>query len=167
MEYALLPFRKYAVFSGRSRRREYWLFTLFCFVCEFALGMVDGLLGFYDIATGIGLLSGLFVLSILIPSFAVGVRRLHDMGRSGWLMLAPTLLTVVAMGIWAHRIDVGAQWNAALPIAAGVVFLAFALWGCVSKGKADNQFITGVYKYTWDPVNGATSFSLYIQDCKG
>lgn len=77
------------------------------------------------------------VLTLLYPAVVLHVRRLHDMGRSGWLMLVPTALTIVAMGIWANRIDLGAQWNGVVPIAAGVVFLAFAVWGCIDKGKAE------------------------------
>jgi uncharacterized membrane protein YhaH (DUF805 family) len=77
------------------------------------------------------------ILTLLYPAVVLHVRRLHDMGRSGWLMLPPTLLAVVAMGIWAGRIDLGAQWNSAVPLVAGVVFVAVALWGCFDKGKAE------------------------------
>jgi len=100
MEYALLPLKKYATFSGRSRRREYWFFVLFCFVCEIVLSFVDSFLGFYDATTGVGLFSGLFLLVVLLPSIAVGVRRLHDIGKSGWWMLLgfiPVLGTIVLL----------------------------------------------------------------------
>ena len=81
--------KKYAQFSGRARRREYWMFTLISSVIAFLLGLVDGLLGLEigDGASAIGLLGGLFSLIIFIPSLAVTVRRLHDTGRSGWWIL--------------------------------------------------------------------------------
>lgn len=73
--------KKYADFSGRARRTEYWLFVLFSMVIAMVLGVVDYVLGTPGI---VGLL---FTLAILIPSIAVGVRRLHDTDRSGWWLL--------------------------------------------------------------------------------
>lgn len=77
------------------------------------------------------------VLVLLYPAVVLHVRRLHDMGRTGWLMLLPTVLTVIAMGIWAHRISLGAQLDAAVPLIALIVFVAVALWGCIAKGRAE------------------------------
>jgi uncharacterized membrane protein YhaH (DUF805 family) len=77
------------------------------------------------------------ILTLLYPAVVLHVRRLHDMGRSGWLMLVPTVLTLVAMGIWANRIDLGAPLNSIVPMAAGIVFAAFAVWGCIDRGKAE------------------------------
>jgi uncharacterized membrane protein YhaH (DUF805 family)/uncharacterized membrane protein YphA (DoxX/SURF4 family) len=79
------------------------------------------------------------VLVLLYPAVVLHVRRLHDMGRTGWLMLIPTVLTAVAMGIWAHRISLGAQLDAAVPLVALVVFVGFALWGCVARGQAETN----------------------------
>lgn len=69
-------FNNYATFSGRARRSEYWYFCLF----NFLVGLV---LGF----TGIPFLSGLFALITFLPALAVAVRRLHDVGKSGWMYL--------------------------------------------------------------------------------
>jgi len=77
------------------------------------------------------------VLVLLYPAVVLHARRLHDMGRTGWLMLLPAVLTVVAMGIWAHRISLGTQLDAAVPLAALVVFVGFALWGCIARGQAE------------------------------
>ncbi len=77
------------------------------------------------------------VLVLLYPAIVLHVRRLHDMGRTGWLMLLPAVLTVVAMGIWTHRISLGTQLDAAVPLAALVVFVGFALWGCIARGQAE------------------------------
>jgi uncharacterized membrane protein YhaH (DUF805 family)/uncharacterized membrane protein YphA (DoxX/SURF4 family) len=79
------------------------------------------------------------VLVMLYPAVVLHVRRLHDMGRSGWLMLVPAVLTVIAMGIWAHRISLGPQFDAACPLVALVVFVGFALWGCMARGQDETE----------------------------
>lgn len=75
------------------------------------------------------------VLVMLYPAIVLHVRRLHDMGRSGWWVLVPAVLAGLTMGIWAKRIDLGAQLDAAVPIVALVACLGIALWGCVGKEK--------------------------------
>jgi uncharacterized membrane protein YhaH (DUF805 family) len=77
------------------------------------------------------------VLVLLFPAVVLHARRLHDMGHSGWLLVVPAVLTVVAMAIWDHLLDWGVQLNFAVPLAALIVFLGFALWGCVAKGRSD------------------------------
>jgi uncharacterized membrane protein YhaH (DUF805 family)/uncharacterized membrane protein YphA (DoxX/SURF4 family) len=77
------------------------------------------------------------LLVLLFPAGVLLARRLHDMGHSGWLLLVPAVLTVAAMMIWDHRLDLGAQLNFAVPLAALIVFVGIALWGCIGKGKAD------------------------------
>jgi uncharacterized membrane protein YhaH (DUF805 family) len=79
--------KKYAVFSGRSRRKEYWYFVLFVVIITIALNVIDSLFGTHHRASGAGLLSSIFSLAILIPSIAVSVRRLHDIDRTGWWVL--------------------------------------------------------------------------------
>jgi uncharacterized membrane protein YhaH (DUF805 family)/uncharacterized membrane protein YphA (DoxX/SURF4 family) len=76
------------------------------------------------------------LLVLLFPAVVLLARRLHDMGHSGWVLLVPSALTVAAMAIWDHRLDLGAQLNFAVPLAALIVFVAIALWGCIGKGKA-------------------------------
>jgi uncharacterized membrane protein YhaH (DUF805 family)/uncharacterized membrane protein YphA (DoxX/SURF4 family) len=79
------------------------------------------------------------VLVLLYPAAVLHVRRLHDMGRTGWLMLIPAALTVVAMGIWAERITLGTQLDVVVPLTALLVFLGFALWGCLARGQAETN----------------------------
>ena len=79
--------KKYAVFQGRARRKEYWFFVLFNIIVTVVLSLIDAMMGMYNSEVGIGLLSGVYSLAILIPSIAVTVRRLHDTGRSGWWIL--------------------------------------------------------------------------------
>jgi uncharacterized membrane protein YhaH (DUF805 family) len=82
MNYYLKVLQNYANFSGRARRKEYWMFVLFNFIASFILGFIGGLLDF-------PLLANLYSLAILLPSIAVAVRRMHDVGKSGWYVLIP------------------------------------------------------------------------------
>jgi len=77
-------FKKYADFSGRARRKEFWMFFLFYFIFALVLSIIDGLLGWGFADGTFGILYMLFVLAALLPYLAVTVRRLHDTGRSGW-----------------------------------------------------------------------------------
>jgi uncharacterized membrane protein YhaH (DUF805 family) len=79
--------KKYTVFTGRARRKEYWFFVLFNVLIIVLLVMVDGLLGTFNEEAGVGLFSGLYSLAVLIPGIAVLVRRLHDIDRTGWWAL--------------------------------------------------------------------------------
>jgi len=84
-------FKKYASFDGRASRSEYWWFVLFTFLVSMGTGIISETL------------SGLFSLSVLLPSLAVGARRLHDTDRSGWFLLLwfiPVLGWIVLV-IWA------------------------------------------------------------------
>ncbi len=83
MNWYLMAWKKYAEFSGRSRRKEYWMFTLFNLVIYLVL-FVGGI----AILKGAGtILYCLYALAAFIPSLSVGVRRLHDTGKSGWVIL--------------------------------------------------------------------------------
>lgn len=84
MSWYLEVLKKYAVFSGRARRAEYWYFVLFNIIVAIVLSLIDTLLGTFDILRGVGLLSSLYGLAVLIPTLAVTVRRLHDIDRTGW-----------------------------------------------------------------------------------
>ena len=88
MEWATLPLKRYAQFAGRSRRKEYWSFFLLMLAAYVVAGIVDGILGMNTMIGGLyGPLSLLAALVFIIPSFAVGIRRLHDTNRSGWWIL--------------------------------------------------------------------------------
>ena len=81
MDWYMGVLRKYAEFSGRARRREYWTFALISFLIGCALGVIGALVH------GLAFLSWVYSLAVLVPSIAVSVRRLHDTGRSGWWLL--------------------------------------------------------------------------------
>jgi uncharacterized membrane protein YhaH (DUF805 family) len=80
MDYFIGALKKYADFSGRARRTEFWMFMLFYTIFYLVLALVGSLLG-------TELLALLFSLALLVPSLSIGARRLHDTGRSGWWQL--------------------------------------------------------------------------------
>lgn len=91
MNWYLTALKKYAVFGGRARRKEYWLFLLFNVIIAMVIVFIEGI-------TGISLLSILYLLAVFLPGLAVGVRRLHDTNRSGWwlfLSLLPLLGAII------------------------------------------------------------------------
>lgn len=89
MKYFNNVIKKYATFSGRARRKEYWMFALVSAIISLVLGFIDNLAGLQIAAgnTAIPVLTLLFELFILVPSLAVTARRLHDIGKSGWWIL--------------------------------------------------------------------------------
>ncbi|MFA5838878.1 MAG: DUF805 domain-containing protein [Candidatus Paceibacterota bacterium] len=82
MNYYKLVLKKYSVFDGRSSRAEYWYFALFNAIVAVVLWIISALIG--DEKDILGLLYG---LAVLIPGLAVAVRRLHDTGKSAWMLL--------------------------------------------------------------------------------
>ncbi|MBF0567754.1 MAG: DUF805 domain-containing protein [Nitrospirae bacterium] len=89
MNWYLTVLKKYAVFSGRARRKEYWMFVLFNFLIIIALSVVGDILDFR-------LLSSIYQLAVLVPSIAAGFRRVHDVGKSGWFLLIPIYNLILA-----------------------------------------------------------------------
>ena len=99
MELMFNPLKRYADFRGRARRKEFWSWFLFIWIMLFVLMYLDTALGLGGTATAYrtgnsvgfnmtgGLLSLLFALAMFIPNIAVSVRRLHDVGKSGWFLL--------------------------------------------------------------------------------
>ena len=105
--------KKYAVFSGRATRKEFWLFILLVVIASIAATFIDIAMGTYDEEVSMGPVGGLVTLALLIPSIAVSIRRLHDTNRSGWWYL---------LGI--------------IPIANLVLFVFF----CFDGTKGENRF---------------------------
>ena len=98
-------FVKYVDFDGRAPRSEYWYFVLFT-------GLLTSLSGYLDSEYGLtfveqGITSGIINLLIFLPTVAVGVRRLHDIGKSGWWVLLPfTIIGIFVIIYWAAQISV-------------------------------------------------------------
>ena len=99
-DWMLMPLRRYAEFSGRSRRKEYWMYVLLLIIVGVVLSLIESLLGLGGSVGPYGPLSALFALATFVPSLAVSIRRLHDSNRSGWWVLigiAPYAVLVLAM----------------------------------------------------------------------
>lgn len=77
------------------------------------------------------------LLVLVFPGFVLHARRLRDMGRNTWLLLAPVGLMIVAFAIWLGIVSLGAQLDGAVPLIALAVSAGFALWGCIGRGKAE------------------------------
>ena len=142
MHWMLMPLRRYAEFSGRSRRKEYWMFflgvILFYFVMTFlmmgvigagAMATEGGAGGVFAAMAGAGIVGIILLIAVLglfIPSLAVGVRRLHDIDRTGWWMLAfygPYLLGLVLAFAGAPEV---AGILTLISLVGAVILLVFA-----------------------------------------
>jgi uncharacterized membrane protein YhaH (DUF805 family) len=127
-------FQKYVTFGGRATRSEYWYWILFGILIGIVAGIVDGILRTH------GAIRTLVSLGLLLPGLAVGVRRLHDIGRSGWWLLilyAPTAIGAVFVAFAAIAIGVaffGARAGTGVGAAgllSGLVGLLFFLGGFI------------------------------------
>jgi uncharacterized membrane protein YhaH (DUF805 family) len=81
MNWYLDVLKKYAVFNGRARRTEYWMFFLFNIIIAIVLAVIEGIIG------SPGVLGLIYGLAVLLPGIGVSIRRLHDTNRSGWWLL--------------------------------------------------------------------------------
>jgi uncharacterized membrane protein YhaH (DUF805 family) len=162
MEWMLLPLKRYAEFSGRSRRKEYWMFVLFQVLINVVFYTLLALLGGSAIMMGgngggAAMGGGIIVLSILmmvvglgliIPSIAVGVRRLHDTDRSGWWILAPLAGYAVMFVGAATQSGPIATIGGLIALVLAITILVFMFldgtvgpnrFGADPKGRADAQ----------------------------
>ncbi len=88
--------KKYALFTGRARRKEYWTFILVNFVIAAVLGLFEGATGMFEDSKQ-SVLAGLFQLAVLLPTIGVSIRRMHDADHSGWWVLVPIVNLVFAL----------------------------------------------------------------------
>ncbi len=95
MNYYFSVLKKYAVFSGRARRAEYWYFVLFNTIAAIIVGIIGQAVGLAK--EGSNPLSTVYQLAVLLPSLAVAVRRMHDTNKSGWFILVPIYNLVLAL----------------------------------------------------------------------
>ncbi|UPM54726.1 DUF805 domain-containing protein [Gottfriedia acidiceleris] len=104
MEWYLKVLKNYAVFNGRARRTEYWMFFLFNAIITIILSILQSIADIDNILTGI------YGLLTILPSLAVGARRLHDSGRSGWWLLIgiiPFIGTIILIIFFCLDSEVG------------------------------------------------------------
>ena len=144
MHWMFLPLKRYAEFSGRSRRTEYWMFFLFQILLGVAFWVLLAIVGGSALMTGgdptalaaaggaamiIFALYGLVSLALIIPAIAVTVRRLHDTNRTGWWVLAPIIGYVIMFigGIMAAGSPDNPGLGGILALIGGITALVLAL----------------------------------------
>lgn len=100
MNWYLKVLRQYTDFNGRARRKEYWMFVLFNFIFAIVAMLLDNLLGitYGGMPYGYGPIYTIYGLAVFLPSLAVLIRRLHDIGKNGWWVFIS--LIPLAGGIW-------------------------------------------------------------------
>jgi uncharacterized membrane protein YhaH (DUF805 family) len=103
VQWYVVVLRRYAQFDGRAHRPEFWWFTLWSFIVSLALSVLELALGLgNDWASP---LTSVYALLVLVPTLAVGARRLHDTGRTGWwqLLLVIPLVGLIILIVWWAR----------------------------------------------------------------
>jgi uncharacterized membrane protein YhaH (DUF805 family) len=94
-------FSKYATFSGRASRSEFWLFQLFTFLGSIATLIIDVMILGFSLDDASSPTNLIFLLIVMIPSVAAGCRRLHDLNKSGWWqLLYLTIIGIILLTIW-------------------------------------------------------------------
>lgn len=126
-------FKKYATFSGRASRSEFWWWMLFTFLAGLILGFIEELNHQPENIKTTGVLSIIFSLAILLPDVAVCIRRLHDINRSGWF-IAPTFLLLVVPYIGNETIA------GVFVLLLILYFLILICFYCKKGTTGDNRF---------------------------
>jgi uncharacterized membrane protein YhaH (DUF805 family) len=98
MNWYLKALKQYADFGGRARRKEFWMFALFNWIFLIVAMILDNVIGFTVGELPYGYLYFAYALFVMIPSLALAVRRMHDIGKSGWMLLVALIPLVGA--IW-------------------------------------------------------------------
>ncbi|HEY5457893.1 MAG TPA: DUF805 domain-containing protein [Sphingomicrobium sp.] len=109
IDWATRPLQKYADFTGRAPRAEYWWFVLLYMVGFVVATIIDSVLGLDAMALTYGPVTILFALAILVPSLAVGARRLHDTDRSGWWLLIGLIPLIGAIVLLVFFVSEGTR----------------------------------------------------------
>jgi uncharacterized membrane protein YhaH (DUF805 family) len=104
MEYYKSVLKNYATFSGRARRKEYWMFVLWNTIVIIVIGIVFGILTDITNVSAFSAVSWIYLLAVLIPSLAVSVRRLHDIGKTGWWLLLAFIPIIGAIVLFVFSV---------------------------------------------------------------
>jgi uncharacterized membrane protein YhaH (DUF805 family) len=98
MNWYIEVLKKYTVFIGRARRKEYWFFVLFNMIFAIVAMILDNVLGVAITGVGYGPIYIIYMLAVLVPGLAVAIRRLHDVSKSGWYLFIGFI--PIIGGIW-------------------------------------------------------------------
>ncbi len=130
-------FSKYATFTGRARRSEFWWFQLFNFILIFVASLFDDLLGLGISDTGEGIISLIVTLALLLPGLSVLWRRLHDINRSGWnylLVIVPAVLCVIFALVQLFVLMI------LMVIVVVVTAILLLVWCCMDSKQEENKY---------------------------
>jgi len=127
-QWAVLPFKRYADFAGRSPRAEYWWYLLMMGIAGFLLGIADVVFVGRTVYGNYGPLGLLFTLACIVPGVAVLVRRLHDIGRTGWwaLVRVPSVAFILSGGSPAQAMAMLKSVPTLVQIAIGGTYVVIA-----------------------------------------
>jgi uncharacterized membrane protein YhaH (DUF805 family) len=109
MNWYLKVLRQYSDFNGRARRTEYWMYVLFNFIFFIVAAIIDNIAGTTIAGLPYGLFYFLYALAVIIPGLAVSVRRLHDVGKSGWMILIALIPIIGAIWLFVLMVTEGNQ----------------------------------------------------------
>lgn len=135
-EWMIEPLRKYAQFTGRARRAEYWWFFLAAFLVSVTATVFDSIVGLKPLG-----LSTAISLGLIVPQLAVAVRRLHDIDRTGWWFAAPIAVFVPFGAVLAMNVSNGGGMLAVLlGLAAFAFSVLMIVWYCTRGTAGPNRF---------------------------
>src|SRR5260221_905351 len=143
IDWAKRPLQKYADFTGRAPRAEYWWFVLATAIIFVVLSIVESLLGLNRMFLGVyGPLTMLLWVAVLLPSLSVGVRRLSDSNRSGWwlLLLVPYLVGAILMRAVMAAGGAGVGTAGIFMLIGAVCAIVLLVFYCLPGTAGDNSY---------------------------
>jgi uncharacterized membrane protein YhaH (DUF805 family) len=153
IDWAKRPIEKYADFSGRAPRAEYWWFFLAVIIAYIVISIIESILGLNRMIIGVyGPLSALLLVGTLVPSLAVGVRRLHDTNRTGWWLVGPLVPYLLGFALGGAAMMGGAASGNPAALGAGmglagifiligaVCALVLLVFYCLPGTPGDNRY---------------------------
>ena len=160
--YKKVVLENYANFSGRARRSEYWYFVLANIIIGIILSVLDNVLGLKVGTSNSGILGGLYNLAVFIPGLAVSVRRLHDIGKSGKLLLlfyGILIILVIVMVVSGFSVLMSGGSMSSLGVAFFaplLAVLAMSIWMLILFCTEGEE---GSNKYGPDPKNNTAEIN--------
>ncbi len=148
LDWALLPFSRYFDFSGRSSRAEYWYFTAFMWFVSLLILATQQLLG-QAVESVLTVVNGLFGLVTLVPSLAVAVRRLHDINRSGFVLLKYSIVIGIILALLPVAIFLGTFGAGLFVLAAVVISIKFLILMVSEGDRGPNPYGPNPYGLTY------------------
>jgi uncharacterized membrane protein YhaH (DUF805 family) len=148
LDWALLPFSRYFDFSGRSSRAEYWYFTALIWFVSLVILLAKVMLG-QAAESVLTVVNALFGLGTFIPSLAVAVRRLHDINRSGFVVLKYCIGVAAVLVLMPVGMFLGSFGGGLVLLAAAVICLKFLILMATEGDRGPNLFGSNPYGLTY------------------